>query len=501
LSLRTSGVALLGPDHRFDLPLTFSVHYPLIDRFFPPARNPNAPGDAPKPFQETFTGVLSGTLYFDAPDADWHFVTGDALHLAVTGTATGKVLAIDLPVESFELVADTVSADRAATEQCPEGNRCKERTLKICPIRIRAGSTDTSPTGTSMGSQLEKAKQVWRQCCIEILVQGTQTVTAAGLKQIDAPGPNDDFSAEEIALFQRVDKSDCVEVYFFDRYDPRHAGGDGVTQNGGTASCKVAVADDGNATDSVLLAHEMGHCLGLDHPDPADGSVMDPTGQEPPNPPGQGSFVVPREKCADIRQPLLRATRRDCCKASCDGTDHVLPTCRASVSGDTLSVRVQDLESGLRTVEVINENNTSYDKGDRVRGFINGSTQELGFTVDKTNPELPSSISFRVTDVCGNSLQCDPILTLAVRDSGRPATQTLAGVAAEEALLLVVNQTPGLRELRVSVNGTPFHLGGLRDGEQRTLDLSAALRSGTQNVVTLTGHGQPGGSAMVMLHD
>jgi hypothetical protein len=298
-----------------------------------------------------------------------------------------------------------------------------------------------------------------------------------------------------------VNKKNCIEIYFIDSFNPRHANGDGIANGLDTAACQIISSDDGSATDSVLLAHELGHCLDLPHPNPPDGSVMVPTGQPAPNPPGQGSFTVPPEVCAKIRQPLLRRTKKDCCKATCDGTDSTAPTCTGTVSGDTLTVTVQDAGSGLRTVEVTAATNTSRTKGDLVRGFVNGTVQPFSFTVDKTNPELPSSISFKINDVCGNTATCDPVVALVARDPGKPVTQTLGDVADTEGFLLVVNQTPGLQDLSVGVNGVPFPLRRLKDGEQLTLDIFSALQPGSHNVVSLTAHGKPGGSATVMIHD
>jgi hypothetical protein len=64
-----------------------------------------------------------------------------------------------------------------------------------------------------------------------------------------------------------------------------------------------------------------------------------------------------------------------------------------------------------------------------------------------------------------------------------------------------VNGSPGVRSLQVSVNGERFRVSGSGDDEQRTLDLSAAMRPGSANTVTVTADGRPGTSATVVISD
>lgn len=193
--------------------------------------------------------------------------------------------------------------------------------------------------------------------------------------------------------------------------------------------------------------------------------------------------------------PANGAKGADCC-------DKTPPKCEATPSSGALSVTVQDLQSGLKSVRVTGESNTNYDMGDMVTGFTVGQTSAFGFTVRKSpHPDQRASITFEVKDVADNSTSCDPVLTLTIRENGRPVSETIPGLPRQESLVTIYNGMPGLQNLSIEVNGIRFRVTGLRDNEQRTLDISSAMRPGDGNVVKLTATGKPGGSATVMIHD
>lgn len=96
--LKESGTVSVGSDGRFTLPVTVTLHYPLIDRVFPPS---------PRPFRETFGGNLTGALAYDAQESAYTFE--GALHLTVRGASTGKLLTLDLPLDSVALYPDSTA--------------------------------------------------------------------------------------------------------------------------------------------------------------------------------------------------------------------------------------------------------------------------------------------------------------------------------------------------------------------------------------------------------
>lgn len=103
--LKASGTVPVGPDGRVTLPVTLALHYPLIDRVFPPS---------PQPFRETFGGNITGTLTFDPEESAYIFK--GTLHLGVRGAASGKIVSLDLPLESIPMYPDGAVAKRAAAK-------------------------------------------------------------------------------------------------------------------------------------------------------------------------------------------------------------------------------------------------------------------------------------------------------------------------------------------------------------------------------------------------
>jgi hypothetical protein len=76
---------------------------------------------------------------------------------------------------------------------------------------------------------------------------------------------------EEDAFRGEVEDADCIEVFFSNSFDPDDNHGGGVTFGAGTAGSQIISSDANarNGVDFTHLAHELGHVLGLRHPDAA----------------------------------------------------------------------------------------------------------------------------------------------------------------------------------------------------------------------------------------
>lgn len=180
------------------------------------------------------------------------------------------------------------------------------------------------------------------------------------------------------------------------------------------------------------------------------------------------------------------------------GLDDVRPACvLESTSAAGVQVRAQDSRSGVATIEVLESVNANV----KIPAFTPGTTAALAITGTKTDPAKVSRIRLRVTDQAGNSSECDPVMTQVSRETGKPQSQTFGGIPPAEHFVTVLNGTPGLKHLEVNVNGRSFRLQNLAPGEQRKLDVAAAMLVGKDSTITLTPHGKPGGSATVLIHD
>ncbi|MFO1430472.1 MAG: SdrD B-like domain-containing protein [Candidatus Competibacteraceae bacterium] len=113
---------------------------------------------------------------------------------------------------------------------------------------------------------------------------------------------------------------------------------------------------------------------------------------------------------------------------------------------------------------------------------------------------LPAAFACTATDELNNTAPCDPVTMRTVRYTGKPQPITLTeqdGLVPLDKWLTVVNHTPGISQLDVTVNGVQFKLTAMQDNQEYTLDISSAmLPSG--NVVTLLAKGRPGDAEVVI---
>lgn len=99
------------------------------------------------------------------------------------------------------------------------------------------------------------------------------------------------------------------------------------------------------------------------------------------------------------------------------------------------------------------------------------------------------------------ALATPPVVTMEVRDTGKPVAHAFTGISEAESKVTVYNGNPGLTNVAVNVNEKRLEVAGLKDGEERTIDVSSAMVAGNNNTIILESRGKPGGSAVVLIHD
>jgi hypothetical protein len=180
------------------------------------------------------------------------------------------------------------------------------------------------------------------------------------------------------------------------------------------------------------------------------------------------------------------------------------PSCRLTRSGTNgsghtfIDITVQDPNSGLRQVQVTESNNASV----VVPTFAVGTKSPQVVVATKIDQSKTSHVALQVTNVAGLVTNCDPILTEVGRDGpgGVPRAETFRHIPQGESQVTISNGSPGLRRLRLVVDGHIFEVAGLTDGETRRIDVSSAMRRGN-NTITLIAQSKRDGTASILIAD
>lgn len=161
-----------------------------------------------------------------------------------------------------------------------------------------------------------------------------------------------------------------------------------------------------------------------------------------------------------------------------------------------IQITARDIGSGLASIVVIKTINAAT----VVSSFTPGTTQPVIITSTKLNAAQGSTVELRITDIAGNVIIADPVLTLLAVESGKQIKQTFRGIPAQEHFISVSNGAPGLKRMQIQVNGAEFKLKNLKDDGVRSLDVSSAMTK-SKNRITLIGFGPRGASAFVVIGD
>jgi hypothetical protein len=176
------------------------------------------------------------------------------------------------------------------------------------------------------------------------------------------------------------------------------------------------------------------------------------------------------------------------------------PTCPTFVLSGPPAQAVttfQDSGSGLVSLVVtLSENADTV-----VPPFIPGTTDPVTVTSTKIDQTQRARIEIRATDGAGNVAICDPIHMILVRDPSRAELDANSDVPRAEDKVTIRNGKPGLSNLDILVNGIRYKVTGLKSGEEKTVDISAAMHDGNNNVVNLEGRGKKGSWAEIIIWD
>ena len=195
----------------------------------------------------------------------------------------------------------------------------------------------------------------------------------------------------------------------------------------------------------------------------------------------------------------------NCCKkkVECCVRGMCVPTPAGKISswrgGPPTQVQMtfRDAAQGLATVTTVKAVNVKVD----ISPFKPGTKDPVVATLTKIDQAQHSHFLLEGCCGCGCCKGVDPVVTELKLNTGRWARQRFGSLHEEEYFVTVQNGHFGLHELTIDMNGKLFELRRLRDGERRDINVSSAMVEGGHNVVILTGRGQVGASANIMISD
>jgi hypothetical protein len=185
-------------------------------------------------------------------------------------------------------------------------------------------------------------------------------------------------------------------------------------------------------------------------------------------------------------------------------SDHTKPKCpiTSNIAGPPAQVQVTLSDSGTGQTGLGSVVVTKSENADTpVPPFTVGTNDPLVVTATKIDQTKVARVELLVSDLAGNVSTCDPYLALVIRDKQQQAeSAAIPNIPRSEDKVTVTNGSPGVATFEVNVNGAKFKVSGLKDGEERMIDISSAMTDGN-NVVSFKVTGKPGGSANVLIWD
>jgi hypothetical protein len=191
----------------------------------------------------------------------------------------------------------------------------------------------------------------------------------------------------------------------------------------------------------------------------------------------------------------------DAFKIQEDKEPPVCPRPTFSINKDGLGQADQDISDpgGIDSITIGSIYNLNVSPLTPGVNWFMGTTSAVHLTATEIVRGAGARIRITVTDVAGNTTECDPVLTrLRVKAGKFAAAARTYRVSQNEGRVTIRNGRPGLKRVVVKVNGKRFVVRNLKRGEKRVVSIKRALKKGS-NKVTLRGAGRSGGSAAIMI--
>jgi outer membrane protein OmpA-like peptidoglycan-associated protein len=182
----------------------------------------------------------------------------------------------------------TISSDITAPPLPACANPGVSRTLDLQPVFLRTSPADANPTGRSWIRRFNESNVVWGKLGV--------TFTERTPITIDTPLKTGGATVADQTAIRALSAGAGVEIFLVDNNMPDDGGG--ITEGAPLAArCVVGnIIMSDRGTSDTLLAHELGHILGIRHPgvapNPGDpNTIMEPSDSNNANNPTRNTLA------------------------------------------------------------------------------------------------------------------------------------------------------------------------------------------------------------------
>jgi len=165
-----------------------------------------------------------------------------------------------------------------------------------------------------------------------------------------------------------------------------------------------------------------------------------------------------------------------------------------------IQIFTQDTGSGLEDITVLDSDNATVD----IPTFAVGTTDPVIVDAGKVDQTLPAFILLRVTDVDGNSVDCDPVLArLQIPKNRQRSVERFKNVPVVERYVTMKNAHNGVRMVGIAVNGKMVMFQRLSSNQELTAVIGPQMTKpgAGKNNIAIWAFGRPGSKVTVLISD